>query len=244
MSQSTAPALEWAEEWIPLAKIIQHSPWQVRAKLDEKALKDYADRTRAGSLPPPIRVGRVAGKLYLLDGWHRIEAGALQKLEGLDGEEVRTLVATMDKHRAQWEAARANMSHGVQLKPKDRHAVFKAFIQSKQHVKADGTLMSYREMAPFIGKPHTTVRTWVLRYFPKLAAEMGGTEHGNPDAEAPPAPSLDEEHRLEAMGAVRSVSQRLELLTPAARWEVARELERALAQAHQLGLQEPGPGAF
>jgi hypothetical protein len=236
--------MEWAEEWVPLAEVIPHAPWQVRAKLDEGAIKRYADMTRAGSTPPPILVGRVAGKLYLLDGWHRMEAGALQKMQSVDGVEVLAKVATMDKYRAQWEAAQANMRHGVQLRAKDLHEVFKAFIRSKQHVKPDGSLMSYREMAPFIGKPHTTVRTWVLRYFPKLAAEMGGPEHGNPNAEAPPLPSLDEEHRQEAMGALQTVVQRLELLTPEARWEVTREIERALAQANQLGTQEPGPSAF
>lgn len=192
----------------------------------------------------PIVVGRVGKKLYLLDGWHRMCADALQKLSGLDGVEVLAKVATMDKHQAQWVAAKANMGHGVQLKSKELHEVFKAFIKAKQHIKADGSLMSYREMAPHIGKPYTTVRNWTLRYFPKLASEMGGMENGNPEAEQPPLPTLAEEHRLASLDALLDVTQRLDELTPQGRWEVAKALEKALAAAHHYGLQEPSSDSF
>lgn len=99
--------------------------------------------------------------------------------------------------------------------------------------------MSYREIAPHIGKPHTTIRTWMLKYFPKLAAKMGGVEHGNAEATQPPVGDLQEQHTEEALEAVRGVSQRLSLLTPEARWQVMRQLEDVLKMAQNLGVKEP-----
>lgn len=220
-------AINWTEDTVPLDDIIKHAPWQVRAKLDDKAIMRYADMTRAGRVPPPIKVARVKGKLYLVDGWHRMAAGALQVSRGLgSGQEVTALVADMTQAEALWEAAQANMGHGVPLKAKDLHAVFKAFVRAKKHVKPNGVLMSYREIAPHIGKPHTTIRHWMLRYFPAVAAQMGGAENGNPEASQPPMPDPVEEHKAQALEGLLNLTQRLDLLTPEARWEVLRNLTR------------------
>jgi hypothetical protein len=236
-------ALEWRDEWVPLPKVIRHGPLQVRQKLDPRAVKRYADMTRAGSVPPPIKVGRVRGHLYLLDGWHRMEAGALQVQSGLDGEMVRATVAHMSRQEATWEAAKANLGHGVQYRSRELHEVFKAFIKAKRHVKPDGSTMSYREIGPVIGKPHTTIRTWMLKYFPKLAADMGGVEHGNKDADAPSV-SIENEHEAAVLQALRDVSQRLALLTPEARWELVRDLEAAREAALKMGVTQPRPENF
>lgn len=244
-AEKTSPKeLIWSEEWVPLDSIIKHQTWQVRAKLDQGAIARYAKMTTAGSTPPPILVGRLGKRLYLLDGWHRMASGALQLSRGMDGEDVLVKVATMDRAQAQWEAAKANMGHGVQLKSKELHEVFKAFVKAKKYLKADGSTMSYRDIAPCIGKPHTTIRTWMLRYFPKLATAMGGMEHGNPEAQEPPLPNFAEEHLQASRESLLDVTQRLDLLTPEGRWQVAKELERALAGAQRLGLQEPGSDTF
>jgi hypothetical protein len=108
----------------------------------------------------------------------------------------------------------------------------------------DGSLLSYREVAVFIGKPHSTVRTWMMKYFPKVTTKMGGVERGNREAEPPPVASLHEEHRAAVYEAVQSVSQRFNLLTPEARWEVVRLLEKARDDAVQLGLNEPPAADF
>lgn len=76
----TAPtsAREWRQEYIPLDKIVKHQPFQVRRKLDSRAIRLYRTQHDAGQTPPPIKVARVAGQYYLLDGWHRMAAGALE----------------------------------------------------------------------------------------------------------------------------------------------------------------------
>ncbi len=240
-----APSITWAEESVPLDDIVKHAPWQVRTKLDESAITRYSKMTQAGSVPPPIKVARVKGKLYLVDGWHRMEAGALQTHRGLgEGYEVVALVAEMTREEAMWEAAKANMGHGVPLKGKDLHAVFKAFIKAKRHVKADGSLMSYREIAPLIGRPHTTIRHWMLRYFPATAAKMGGNENGNPEAGEPPLVDVVLEHKAAALEGLLGLTQRLDLLTPEARWEVLQHLDEARQEALRLGVREPEPADF
>lgn len=234
----------WEEQWVPLDAIIKHAPWQVRVKLDSSAVKRYADMTRAGSLPPPVKLGLVKGKLYLLDGWHRMAAGALQTNLGCEGEEALAQVAKLDEKQARWVAAEANLSHGVQYQARDLHGVFKAFVKAKLHIGPDGSMLSYREIAPFIGKPHTTIRTWMLRYFPKIASAMGGKEYGNPDAEQPPLADLADEHRQEALEAILNVTQRLPLLTSKGRWELAKHLEQALQATRGLGIEEPDTEDF
>lgn len=97
-------ALQWREEWVRLDTIIQHSPLQVRNKLDNKAVRQYHDWTKAGREPPPIRLGLVNGRVYLVDGWHRMAAGALVTRVGpaqpgddfsqtTEAQEVRACVA-------------------------------------------------------------------------------------------------------------------------------------------------------
>jgi hypothetical protein len=237
--------ISWVEEGVPLGDIIKHAPWQVRAKLDDRAVKRYSDMTNAGSLPPPIKVARVGGKLFLVDGWHRMAAGALQVSRDLvAGDEVAVLMADMTKDEAAWEAAKANMGHGVPLNAKDLHAVFKAFVRAKRHVKPDGTLMSYRDIAPHIGKPHTTIRYWMRKYFPVIAAKMGGMENGNPEAGEPPLADAVEEHKAQALEGLLNLTQRLDLLTPEARWEVVQHLDKAREDAVKLGVKEPEPADF
>lgn len=237
--------LEWSEEHLPLEAIIRHERWQVRSKLDKSAVKRYMDMTKAGSVPPPIKVGRVKGKLYLIDGWHRMQAGALSISSGLTHDcEVLALVATMTAAEARWQAASSNLGHGVQYKGQELHGVFKAFVNAEKHVKPNGQLMSYREMAPFLGKPHTTIRTWMIKYFPKLAAAMGGTDHGNLEAEQPRLPDMKDEHHQAAIDALLGVTQRLDLVTPQHRWEIVRQLEHACRLASSLGIQEPEPDDF
>lgn len=225
----------WTHKWVALDSIIKHSQWQTREKLNLNAIKRYTEMTAAGSEPPPIKVGRVNGKLFLLDGWHRMEAGALRCASG----DVWVELADLTKEDAIWEAAKANLCHGVQYKPKDLHAVFKAFIKAKKYIKPNGKPMSYREMSPILGKGHTTIHSWMFKYFPKLARELGGLDHGNEDATSPDAPDLVDEHHLAAFEALQTINQRFDLITPEGRWEILRGLESLQVRAAKLGIREP-----
>jgi hypothetical protein len=225
----TASALTWARRYIPAADIIKHAPFQVRKALDKGAVRRYREMTRAGSPPPPIRLALVKGVHYLIDGWHRLEAGAVIT-EPITGG-VLADVAVMTEHQARWEAADANSSHGVPLKPGEQRGRFKAFIVSRQHHMARDRLMSYRDIGEALGKPHTTIRNWVERDYPDLFRRMQGEGGSNPTPGAPPSNymSLDAERLAEAQGAARTLQQVAGmLLTAAARGDLVGILEGTL----------------
>ena len=167
-----ALTVSWDEQFVPLAAIIKHQPFQVRKALDKAAVRRYGEMTRAGKVAPPIKVALIRGSHYLLDGWHRMAAGALTTA----GDDVLALVASMTDKQAMWEAANANTAHGVPLKAAEIRGLFRAFIRSGQHRKAKGKPMSYREMQAALGKPHTTLRNWVRADFPKLFECRKGLE--------------------------------------------------------------------
>jgi hypothetical protein len=252
---NTQPAAEadtgpqWREEWLPLAKIICHDKLQVRRKLDAGAVRRYADMTKAGKVPPPIKVGRTpAGLLFLVDGWHRIEAGALQRIStfGNEGDEVCALVAELSEAEVRWEAAKANMDHGVPLKLGEYRNVFQAFIKAGKHKGPRGQHLSYRDMSEAIGKGHTTLRNWMMLDFPAIARNMGGTENGNPDAEQPPLLvfSLAEEQCAAAVEAARNALAALPGMTAHLRHELAQQWRAVIDEANRLGVEAPPAEAF
>ncbi len=245
---SATPEPDWQEEWVQLDAVTRHSPYQVRRKLDLEAVKRYRDRTEGGSVPPPIKVARIANVLYLIDGWHRVEAGALQT-DMLHRGAVLALVASMSPQQARWEAARANMGHGVPLKTRDYRRVFQAFIKAKQHRKARGQLMSYREMAEAIGLgiAHTTLRNWTMQDFPPLFKALGGPEGGNHKAElqSPELPTLEQEHSEEAGKALSALAQHVKAMAnPQSRWVVLQGLEALVATVQAAGVEQPEPEPF
>lgn len=161
----SAVVFEWAEAYIPLASIVKHPPFQFRSGLDAAAIRRYAAMTKAGKIAPPIVVALIGTAHYLLDGWHRMEAGALTLTAD---DQVWVRVAVMTHGQAMWFAATANDGHGVQLKAAARRKVFRAFIESGQHKLPRGDVMSYRAMGDALGQQHTTVRNWVKADFPRL----------------------------------------------------------------------------
>lgn len=237
----TAPEPAWAEEWIVLDHIIRHQPFQVRRKLDPVAVRRYQERMALGHQPPPIKVARLPdGRLILVDGWHRLAADALQVDEFSSPSEVLAQVAPMTEKQAQWAAAWVNMDHGVSLKPSEMRAVFRAFIESGQHKKKGGRLMSYREMGAVLGKPHSTVRNWMKKDFPQLAQELGSESEGNRQADVPDRPvNFFAEQMAEVMRATRGLMGSLELLSDWQRYELAAQLRATLAEVERLGTAPP-----
>lgn len=247
-NQPSLPAVsepQWREEWVPLSGVIQHGPLQVRRKLDASAVTAYANMTKEGSTPPPIKTARCAGRLYLLDGWHRMAAGALQLSESLtQGTMVLALVATMPQERMAWEAARANVGHGVRYKASEFRTVFKAWIGAKNHHKGRRVYMSYREMAEAFGMgvSYVTLRKWTMADFPSLAGALRGDEHGNDDAGTytPEIVTMEEQHASEARKTLEAMRQHAEALEDAEnRWDVLQALEVTAAMLRAKGVKPP-----
>lgn len=225
----------WSETLIPLASIIKHRPFQIRKRLDAVAIRRYAEMTRAGRVAPPIRVALIDGAHYLLDGWHRMEAGALTTTAT---DEVLVLLAAMSRKEAIWVAAQANDDHGVQLKRAERRGLFGAFIKSGRHKKPKGGLMTYREMGIALAQPHTTIRNWVQKDFPRLFSSLQAEGIGNPSPGLPPSAlvSFDQERISEAHEAARTLQQIGDVLTTAeARGDLMLILQETLKTLQASG---------
>lgn len=173
-----AEPVEWREEWLGIDDIQRTKTLHVRAKLNPRAISQYRDMTRAGRVPPLIKVAEVTQNgttsHFLVDGWHRWEAGALvtEGAHGAGGVLVRALVSSMTMEVAALQAAAANLDHGERLKRGEMVEVFKAFIKARRHKTPQG-YRSYREMSAMTGIAHTVLHRWMRKHFRGIADRMG-----------------------------------------------------------------------
>jgi len=71
----------------------------------------YAEAMKAGSVFPAVTVGKLKGKLFLVDGWHRVEARKLLK-----EEYIEAIVKQYEGKREMFvDAVRLNSVHGRRL---------------------------------------------------------------------------------------------------------------------------------
>ena len=230
-----ADPVDWVEDWVTLNEIIQHPDLQVRAKgTNPQAVNQYRDMTKAGKTPPPIKVARVNDKdhkgLFLVDGWHRMEAGALETMQLWDNVEVKVAIASMSMREAALQAAAANQDHGERLKPQDREAVFKAFIRAGRHrtkPKEPGSpkgFLSYRELAAVTGIPRNTLHRLMKKCFPSIAAQMSGELTGEGGLQDPSVRSV----LTLIMCEVDRLAGLAQALQPHERDEVSRKLHELM----------------
>jgi hypothetical protein len=138
---------------------------------------------QAGAEFPTVVLAHINGSLYLVDGWHRIEASLLN-----DHLLIWAVISEMTLDEARWEAAKANTIHGLPLKTKELREVFRAFIDTRQHEHGSEKLMPYREIAKRIGKGFSTIRNWMRADYPMLFRKYqqmanGASEAGEFDRE-------------------------------------------------------------
>lgn len=96
---------------------------QSRADVNHDAVAEYAEAYKAGADLPPPQVFLVSGKLYVVDGYHRVPAAIAAGLGFLRVEIVGE--GTIDD--AIWYATGVNQSHGVRRSNADkRRAIWMA----------------------------------------------------------------------------------------------------------------------
>jgi hypothetical protein len=167
--------------------IVRSPKYQVRQGLHHPTVMRYAAILRSGKTLPPIQLARVNKALVCVDGFHRIAAHehVAAKRKKAPGS-IWAVVTDCTAKEALWLAAKANLEHGLPLKPKELRTVFRKYIQAGNHVEAKGRLKSYRAIASDLGgvKSHQTIANWMRRDFPKIAQRMSVIE--------PTAPKDDE----------------------------------------------------
>jgi len=138
---------------------------QVRNKQDNATINAYMTSYKNGAEMPPVKVARINGGYFLVDGWHRVAA-----LERLNEYQVEAVVVASTIEEARAYAATANLLHGLPLKKGELRNALKLYIKCKRHKNEYGVLKSYREMEEELGKriPYSTIRKWIRQDFPAL----------------------------------------------------------------------------
>lgn len=237
-------------QMVHLGRLVLDPSYQVRGKLDGKHISALERVYKSGRKVQPIEVAIVAGKPVLVDGWHRVRA-----MQRLGRETAEAIVTEMGELDARWKAAEANTAHGLPLKTRERRAVFHVYVRAKRHIKRNHrrddfdhpgeALKSYREIGAEIGVIHTTVRNWMMKDFPRLAAKMAGDENfaGPGGDRSPPPPAIDKAKEaigelLSAFGTAPDDETRGQLL------RLVQDALRDMEQAEQWRCGDPGDADF
>jgi transposase-like protein len=135
---------------------------QVRKKTDPRVVEKYAEAIESGSPFPPVNLACIGGALVLVDGWHRLSARKV-----LGEVKVVAFVSTMSYGDARLTSALANLANGVPLRPAEVLEAFHTFMDT-QGYRIGYSWLSYREIAKKFGKPHSTIRNWMRKYYPRI----------------------------------------------------------------------------
>jgi len=219
---------------VSLSHLIRDPKFQVRRKLDQPTINRYVEVLKAGNCMPPIQVVFINDAPVLMDGWHRVAA-----MEQLGKPDAEAVVLEATEQEAYWIAARANMEHGLPLKKSEQREVFRAYIKAGQHKKGRGRYKSYREMQSDLSVSYSTIRTWMFKDFPRIAARLGGNEefkgtgglrssHDLSGIQANAMQGLQEAHR-----AFQST------IDPEVRGEIISRMDELLADMKQSGNWTP-----
>lgn len=137
---------------VVLSELVLDPELQPRETLRKEKVEEYAQRMKDGACFPPIQCGRLKGEgrtLYLLDGFHRVEAI----------KSLGTLITpgTVEEYETRGEmfeyAFRANNIHGINLTEEEvRDGIIRII---KMHPEE-----SLRKLAERCGCSHTTIKRY------------------------------------------------------------------------------------
>jgi hypothetical protein len=188
---------ERKEMHLEIAKIVRDDRYQNRKQTDSRLVERYAAKMKDGETFPPLTVAKVAGVLYLIEGFHRL--AAIEKLPDGSAEfsppTANAIVIECTEAEAAGLAAESNLRHGQPLKPRDANKVFELYMKAGKYKNARGGYKSYRTIANEIGgmKSHVTVRKWMKKDHREIARAMGGND---PVAGGGPRDRVVEENAL------------------------------------------------
>lgn len=208
-------------------EIIRDRTFQVRLKEVPGLAKKYADEMQCGHKFPAVSVADVEGKMYLLDGWHRIDAASMK----LGGTAVEAIIRKMSWSEAVGVASEANATHGHGLTQADKRKKLDMHIKAGKHKKAGEIVQSYADLSLYLGIKKTTLYRWMKLDHPDTFRRMQKDKPQERQAERPEAIDLDPENQRRAEEALRLALHHCDLLSdPEKRQEVINEAERVLEQ--------------
>lgn len=133
---------------VPLQDLVLERELQCRVAMDGAAIEEYADALADGAVFPPVVAVRAEdGRLYLVDGWHRVAAA--RKAERAT---IRAEIRDGTRRDALRLAAGANGAHGVRRTQADKR---RAVVQLLRDAEIAAT--SSRKVGELAGVSHTFV---------------------------------------------------------------------------------------
>ena len=111
-----------------------------RKRVQQSIINDYATCLRNGDIFPKIWIGFFKGKLYLIDGRHRLEAHASNGEEYIQAEIQNNFKNKSDMFLA---SVRSNLKHGTRLTEKDKLKIAYKLSDLKINVDDIGKLMGF-----------------------------------------------------------------------------------------------------
>lgn len=177
-------------EDVVISSITRDLSLQIRSRMNEPTVNKYRDCMKNGQEFPPVRLAKIDDSLILVDGWHRLEAAIL-----LGRHSIIASIQTMSPSEAAWEAAAANLTHGLPLKSAEYREVFRVFVKAGKN-RRGRSYLSYRDIALIVGSSHMTIRRWMELDFPRLFRAMSKDSEHRPDTPPPDFRIRQAEERL------------------------------------------------
>lgn len=119
-----------------------------RIKVDDDTRERYAELVRLGYKLPPIVLFEIDGKLYLVDGLHRLRAYEAVHYTGHKFK-VEVEIHRSSRSDAMWYAAGANQEHGLPLSLEQRRRAVKLLLSDKATAKrADSSIAKQCGVSP------------------------------------------------------------------------------------------------
>jgi hypothetical protein len=232
---------------VALDRIITNDDLQIRYRFSEPTAERYRKAMDAGTVFPPLLVAAVGQSegLLLIDGFHRLDAMRRMFSPPSDIEVEIVGVRTMED--ARWLAAKANLKHGLPLKPKELREVFRAYVRANQYLDArTRRLQSYREMATILGCGRSTLHRWMEKDFPRVFRQMGGfggenTKGGLHDRRMEP---LEQAMARQLADALKEATSAIPAMNAAARNHIRSAAHRIVEAVDAADLLEGGAGCL
>jgi len=108
-------------EIVKISELVLDEEIYPRFRTDWLTAYQYAMAMKAGAEFPKIIVGKFRGKLYLLDGWHRVKA-----LQLLGEEYAQAVIKSYNSKKDMFvEAVKLNSKHGRPLSSQEKARIIK-----------------------------------------------------------------------------------------------------------------------
>lgn len=212
---------------IHVDEIIRDKAFQVRLKEVPGLAKKYADEMQCGHKFPAVSIADVEGTMYLLDGWHRIDAAAAR----MGCPAVEAVVRKMSWCEAIGTASEANATHGHGLSQTDKRKKLDMHIKAGKHKKGGEIAQSYADLSTYLGIKKTTLYRWMEKDHPVTFRKMQKDTSQKRCAEPPEVIDHDPENLRRAQESLRLALHHCDLLgDPETRQTVINDAERMLEQ--------------